>query len=230
MARDDIFLTRHSSIPSIGEGQPDRAIINRLGIQVVTDFFTQLCLSGLTYHVQVGTEDAGVAATGAMDDQLAFMLVDQSAGYALIPLLYEINVGVLAGGTIAMSMLELDKGKNRYSAGGAAFVPANLNNQSAAGAFAGTAYICPADITPAAKSAVPLSVELARRTWTEDALADTIGYPGTWDPCVYSVKSRPMAIGHGTCSLIGHHGSATADMTSYGVLQFAQLSIAQVAI
>ena len=228
MSRDDVFLVRNSSIPAISEAVAERAIINRLGMQVVVDFFTQLALSGLTYHVQAGTEDAGVAFTTAMDDALVSLLADNNAGYALIPLLMEVNPGVLAGATLAQSMLELDMAKKRYSSGGTAFTPRNLHAQAPA-SFNGVAYVCgSSDIVAAAKTAVPDSVELARKTYTEDALADTIGYPGAWEPAVYSARLRPLAVTYGVSSLIGHVGSAAADMTGYAVLQFGQLSIAQV--
>ena len=230
MSRDDIFITRHSSLPAISEAVPERAIVNRMGMQIVVDFYTQLCLSGLTYHMQAGAEDAGVALTGALDDQLAFILADNNAGYAMLPLLYEVNPGVLAGATIAQAMLEIDKAKARYNSGGTAFVPANLNNDGDAPAASGVFYTCAADVVTLAKSAVPLSVELARKTYTEDALADTIGYPGTWDPCVYSCRARPLSVINGVGSIVAQAGSPTADMTGYGVLQFAQLSTAQVNI
>ena len=230
MSRDDIFLTRHSSIPAISEAVAERAIINRMGMQIVCDFYTQLCLSGLTYHMQAGTEDAGVALTGALDDTLAFILADNPAGYAMIPLLYEVNPGVLAGVTILQAMLEIDKAKARYSSGGTAYVPANLNNDGDAAAASGVFYVCAADIVALAKSAVPLSVELARKTFTEDALADTIGYPGAWDPCVFSARSRPLALINGVGSIVAQAGGPTADATGYGVLQFAQLTTAQVNI
>ncbi len=228
MAREDPFIVRHSALPPISEATAERAVINRIGVQIMIPFLEQLVLSGLAYHVQAGTEDAGVAFTTAMDDALVSMLVDNNAGYAMIPLLFEVNPGVLAGATLAMAMLEVDMAKKRWSANGTAFTPRNLHAQAPA-SFNGVAYVCGAtDITAAAKTAVPDSVELARKSYTEDALADTIGYPGTWDPCVYSAGKRPILVTYGVASLIGHVGSATADMTGYGVLQFAQLSIAQV--
>ena len=224
MSREDIFLVRQTSIPAVGESVQERAVINRFGFQVVTDFFTQLVLSGLAYHMQIGTEDAGICSTTAMDDALVWMLADNLAGHAMIPLLYEVNIGVLAGATIAMSMLEVDKAKARYSSQGTAFVPANMRSDdphTAQGVFYTTAAAA-TGIIAAAKSAVPDSVELARRTWTEDALADTIGYPGTWDPCVYSIKSRPATVLVDASSILCHNGAASADTTGYGVLQFAQ--------
>lgn len=219
-------------LPPIAESVAERAIINRLGMQVVADFFTQIVLSGLGFAVQAGEEDAGFTATGAIDDQLASLLIDQTTGYAIIPMRYEANPGVVAGATLAMAMLELDLGKVRYSSGGTAYVPRNLNSQSAAGAASGvTAYVAGAsDVVPAAKSSGTASQELAHIDWIEDALANTIGYPGAWQRDVYSVRQHPMRVAHGPCSLIGHLGSATADLTGYARIEFAQFTVAQVAI
>lgn len=227
MSRDDVFQVRHSSLPAQAEGTEVPAVINRLGLTVVVDFFTQLALSGLTYHVQMGTEDAGVAFTTSIDDQLVSMLADNNAGYSMIPLLFTVNPGVVAGATLAMAMLEVDMAKLRYSANGTLFVPRNLHAQAPA-SFNGVAYVAgSSDITTLAKSAVPDSVELARKDYIEDALANTIGYPGAWDSCVYSVKQRPMVATYGVSSLIGHVGSASADLTGYAVIEMAQLAIAQ---
>ena len=219
-------MVRHSSIPAISEAVAERAIINRMGMQIVVDFFDQLILSGLGYHVQLGTEDAGVASTTAIDDQLASMVIDNNAGYAMIPLLYEVTPGVLATATLVQAMLEVDMAKKRYSSGGTAYVPRNLHAQAPA-SLNGAAYVG-ADVTTLAKTAVPDSVELARKFFIEDAIADSLGYPGAWEACVYSVKQRPMSITYGVGSVVGHFGSATADVTGYAVIEVAQLAIAQV--
>ena len=226
MSREDVFLVRHSSIPAISEAVAERAIINRMGMQIVVDFFDQLILSGLAYHMQLGTEDAGVNSTTAIDDQLASMVIDNNAGYAMIPLLYEVTPGVLATATLVQAMLEVDMAKKRYSSGGTAYVPRNLHAQAPA-SLNGAAYVGP-DVTILAKTAVPDSVELARKFFIEDAIADSLGYPGAWEECVYSVKQRPMSITYGVGSVVGHFGSATADVTGYAVIQVAQLAIAQV--
>ena len=226
MSREDVFLVRHSSIPAISEAQAERAIMNRMGMQIVVDFFDQLVLSGLAYHMQFGTEDAGVASTTAIDDQLSSLVVDNNAGYAMIPLLYEVTPGVLATATLVQAMLEVDMAKKRYSSGGTLYVPRNLHAQAPA-SLNGAAYVG-ADITILAKTAVPDSVELARKFYIEDTIADSLGYPGAWEECVYSVKQRPMSITYGVGSVVGHFGAATADVTGYAALQVAQLSIAQV--
>ena len=226
MARDDVFIVRQSSLPAVGESNNERAVINRMGFQVVTDFLVQLTLSGYAYHMQLGTEDAGVNSTTAIDDQRASMVADNVAGKAMIPLLYEVTPGVISTATLVQAMLELDKDKVRYTSGGTAYVPANLrgdDNNAASGSF----YVGP-DVTIAAKSAVPNSVEFARKFFTEDALADTIGYPGAWSPEVYSARTRPIAVLLDAASIVGHFGSASADVTGYAVIQFAQFDKALV--
>jgi hypothetical protein len=220
-SRDDIFLVRASSIPAVGESNQERGILNRMGAQIVTDLLTQMILSGYAYHMQGGTEDAGIAATVAIDDQLCTMLADNSAGNAMIPLLYEVNIGVLAAATIVTAMLEIDKDKIRYDSTGNAFVPANLRTDDPNSAN-GNFYVGP-DVTLAAKSAIPNSVELARKDYIEDALADSLGYPGTWATKVYDIATRPAVVLIDESSFIGHCGSASAnDTTGYYVLQFAQ--------
>ena len=227
MARDDPFLVRHNTIPAVAESTAVRAIINRMGIQIVTDFFTQLTLSGFAYHMQAGTEDAGDGMTSTIDDVLVAMVADNSAGNAMIPLLYETTPGVVADtADLAMAMLEVDKDKIRWAndASGTAFVPANLRSDDPNAASGFFRIMEGAGIVTAAKSAVPNSVELARKDFLENELADTIGYPGTWDTVVYSVRTRPMCVLIDASSIVGHFGSAAALMTGYCVLQFAQFS------
>ena len=44
------------------------------------------------------------------------------------------------------------------------------------------------------------------------------------NPVVYSAKNRPLAVVHDAGSLVVHHGATTADVTGYGVIQFAQFA------
>ncbi len=227
MAREDPFLVRHNTIPAVAESTAVRAVINRLGVQVVTDFFTQLTLSGFAYHMQAGTENAGDGMTNVIDDVLVAMIADNTAGNAMIPLLYETTPGVVAAtAVLAMAMLEVDKDKARWAddASGTAFTPANLRSDDPNAASGNFRIMEGAGVVAAAKSAVPNSVELARKDFLEDALANTIGYPGAWDTVVYSIRTRPMCVLVDASSIVGHFGSATALLTGYCVLQFAQFS------
>ena len=227
MSREDPFVSRFTAFPKVGESQRQPAIVNSMGFQVAVDFFTQLALSGFTYHIQVGTEDAGATFTTAIDDALATMLVDQSAGSAMIPLHYEVNPGVQAAATLIMAMLEMDKEIIRFASGGTAVTPENLNGLDR-NAHSGAAYISGgSDVVAATKSAVPDSVELARRVYTEDALTDSIGYPGGWNATVYDVHQNQVAVATDASAFVLHAGSAAADLTGYATFAWAQFPVAQ---
>jgi hypothetical protein len=221
MGRDDPFMVRDTTLDPRVSGTRGEAVVNRLGFQTQVDFLTQMVLSGFGFHIQAGTEDAGVAATAAIDDELAFILADNRAGNVMIPLLYEVTPGSVADTfVLLMAMLEADKEKARYASGGTVFVPENMNG-SDQNTFSGVAY-AGGDVIPAAKSAVPDSVELARRFFYEDTLAAKIGYAGWHKSEVYTARKRPLCVLHDASSIVGHLGSTTALATGYGVLQLLQ--------
>lgn len=223
MAREDVFRVRHTSWPAVGESNAEQAIINRAGLQVVTDFVTQLILGGWAYHIQAGTEDAPVASTAAIDDELAFMLVDQNVGYAMLPLALQTVIANWTTGTLFNTMLEADKDKKRYSSGGTAFVPANLRGDDLH-SFNGVAYTVTADIVALAKSAVPNSVELWRGGVIEDAQATPDGAAAALGGNArYSIRKDPFIVLTDASSFVIHHGATTADANSYGNFQFAQV-------
>lgn len=221
MGRDDPFQTRYTGLDVRNSGSRQEAAINRNQMMIVTDFYAQMILSGFGFHVQAGTENAGAAATDTIDDQLAFTLIDQNAGYAMLPVLYQITPGVVANSTVILqAMLEADKEKKRYTSGGTAFVPENMSGGDQA-AFAGVAY-AGGDVISLAKSAVPDSMELARKDYIENSLNTKIGYPGMWDATIYSAYERPACVLLDDASLIGHLGSTTALATGYAAMQIIQ--------
>jgi len=223
MARDDVFLVRHSGIPPIGEGQPDRAIINRFGALIVVDLYTQLLLSGFCFHMQTGTEDAPITTNGPLDDTKPVIVADCNSG-AMMPLLFEVNTVAHSTSTLIAAMLEADMDKLRWSSGGTVYVPEQMNKAAtSAAAAAGIFYtIEGSDIVAAAKTAVPASVELGRKQYSEDAIADPAGAMGSWVADVFNCKNRTPVILTNPGSLCGHFGSATADITGHAVLEFAQ--------
>lgn len=219
MARDDVFLVRHNSIPAVGESNPERAVLNRMGFQVVVDFFTQMILSGYAYHMQLGTEDAPINSTTSIDDQLVWAVIDNNAGYAMLPFGAQVLIANWTTATLVNTMLEVDKDLKRYSSGGTAYVLANLRGDDP-NSFNGAAYVG-TDVTVAAKSAVPNSVELFRGTVVEDAQAT----PAAADATIafqYSARVNPTIVTVDASSILLHHGAATADVSSYGSLQVIQ--------
>lgn len=220
MSREDGFLVRHSSWPAVGESNGERAVVNRLGSAVVTDFITQLILGGWAYHMQLGTEDAPINSTTAIDDELVWAVVDNNAGYATIPLAAQVVIANWTTATLVNAMLEIDKSKKRYSSGGTAYTPANLRGDSPR-SFNGAAYVG-TDITALAKSAVPASVELWRGLVVEDAQAT----PAAGDASImfeFTARKHVTGVLVDASSLVLHFGATTADVAGYGLLQFAQV-------
>ncbi len=214
------FQIRHTTIPAVGESSDDRAIANRIGSIVVTDFFAQLILSGFAYHMQFGTEDAPQNFWASCDDTDFVLLADNAAGKAMMPLHCRVTLEALSAGNSALAYLEVDKAKVRYSASGTAYVPANLRSDdphSAEGSFywgidsAGTA---------AAKSAVPDSVELARHLYFENNVATGSG-DETENIPLYAVSRDPACAIIGVGSVLLHVGASSLN-TGYATLQFAQ--------
>ena len=224
MARDDVFLVRHSALPPIGEGQPERAIVNRFGAAIVVDLFTQFLFSGFCFHIQTGTEDAPITTNGPLDDTKPVIVADCNSG-AMMPLLAEVNVQAHSNSTLIGALLEADMDKLRWASGGTVYVPEQMNKAAtSAAAAAGIFYtIEGSDIVAAAKTAVPASIELARAQLSEDAIGDPAGamFAQLGAP-LFTVKRQIPVILTNPGSLCLHFGSATVDITGYAALEFAQ--------
>ena len=228
MARDDVFRVRSSSFPAIGEGVGEQAIINKQGITIVADYFDQMVLSGRGYHMQVGAESVPVAGTVAIEDTLVTILADSAAGNIMIPMLYEVNFDLADTSLFGEALLEVDKLKVRYSSGGATFVPANLRSDDINSANGEFKVQSGAGIIAAAKSAVPDSVELARKSYFEDVITDPTTGKMAINPIVYSVKERPICVIVDAGSILGNLGAGTADILGFQVLQFVQFPKSEV--
>lgn len=203
--------------PNLSGGQP-RA--NRRREQVVADFWTQMLFDGRLYHIQIGTEDAPVASTAAIDDELVWALLDNNAGYALLPFAAQVRIANWTTATITNAMIEADLAKKRYSSGGTGFTPRNMR-ADAPYSFNGNGYVG-TDITALAKSAVPDSVELKRGLNVEDAQATPDAAAANIE-FNYNARLDALAAIVGLGSLLLHFGATTADVNGYGFLQAVQL-------
>ena len=227
MARDDVFLVRQDSWPAVGESTAERAVVNRLGSLVVTDFYTQLALGGWAYHIQIGALSTAVAGTAALTALIGVGVVDNNAGYVTLPLHGEMHIATYSTATNFLSLLEADMAKKRYSSGGTAITPRNLRSDTPR-TYNGAAYNNTGTLVLAAASAAPHTLELGRGVGSEDAQPATTftdrGPHFLWD--VRSAGHPVFLVDAG--SIVLHHGSSTATDTMYGNLQFAQLDKAQV--
>ena len=131
------------------------------------------------------------------------------------------NIVDLTTSTLALAMIEVDRLIARYSSGGTAYVPENLRTDPPRVAVGGAFYIGAPDITLAAKTAVPGSIELWRHNFGNDALATQL-YQEILN-VKFSLRTDPFAVVVGLGSIIAHFGAATADATGYNMMDVIQL-------
>ena len=222
----EIGIVRQNSYQNYSEGQERPARLNRRGELVVTDFFTQCILDGRTFHMQLGTEDAPINTTTSIDDQLSFGVADNPVGYAMIPVYFACSVATWTTATLLNTMLEIDRALARYSSGGTAYVPENLRTDRPRAAVGGSFYVG-TDVTVAAKTAVPGSIELWRHTGSEDNVGTSTGAENQ-NLAQYTAKIHPVAVMVGVSSAVLHFGTASADATGYGLFDFIQLPVESV--
>ena len=217
----EIGTVRQNSYSNWSEGQERSARLNRRGELVTIDFLTQLILDGRVFHMQLGTEDAPINSTTVIDDQLSFGVADNALGFTMIPLHYACSVATWTTSTLINVMLEIDRALNRYSSGGTAYVPENLRTDRPRAAVGGAFYVG-TDVTIAAKTAVPGSIELWRHVGAEDNVGTSTGAENI-NAVQYTFRTHPIAAIVGVGSAVLHFGVATADVTGYGLFDFGQL-------
>lgn len=218
----EIGRVRQNSYENYSEGQDRLARLNRRAELVVVDVWDQFVFDGRAFQMQLGTEDAPINTTTSIDDQLSWWVVDNAVGYALIPAYVEHHVVDFTTATLIHSMIELDRGTARYSSGGTAYVPENLRLDRPRAAVGGS-FVVGTDVTVAAKTAVPQSLEIARRVISNDAVATQTGAENSFH--IWSAKTAITAVLIDGDSLVGHFGAATADATGYGTVMFVQIPV-----
>jgi hypothetical protein len=209
-----------TSLRSLQDERKTRANLDEYGNVITIDFLRWLSLIGKVYTLFLGTEDAPIDSTTALDDALVWGLVDVPSGTTIVPMRAEAHIATLATATSPEMMLEIDRSKVRYTSGGTAFTPLNMRTSKANGS--GVAAYVGTDITVAAKSA-GASVEFTRMMVGEDAKATS-----TWDENLNFIwdlaNDLGMPVLDGPASWLLHFGAATADVTGYGMMKFAELT------
>jgi len=206
-----------SNVQKIASGFPAPARAFTDGTLATIDWRMLKVMEGKVFQIQLGTEDAPIASTTSIDDELVWAVVDVPSGYIAIPIRAEAHIATFTTATLVNAMLEVDNGKVRYSSGGTAFTPLNLNTGSSA-ASGCSAYVG-TDITVSAKTSNG-SIEVARMVFTEDAITTSSGDEKCF---IYNDVCPPYV--QGPASILLHFGAATADVTGYGLLRWVELTV-----
>jgi hypothetical protein len=192
------------------------------------DWKQSYVMSGRVFMLQFGAEDAPVASTGSIDDQLAMAIVDVPSGTIIMPLWGQGVVGTWTTGTLINYMIEVDNAKIRRASGGTAFTPICLrtdldNGTGSAGVSGCNAYVSGAsDVVASAKTSGG-SLEIYRES-IEVNVGDAADY---WPKMEYNPVISPLVVG--PASVLVHFG-ASADLTVYGNLMWAELPSANIIV
>ena len=192
------------------------------------DWKQSYVMSGRVFMLQFGTEDAPVASTGSIDDQLAMAIVDVPSGTIIMPLWGQGVVGTWTTGTLINYMIEVDNGKVRRSSGGTAFTPICLrtdldNGTGSAGVSGCNAYVSGAsDVVASAKTSGG-SLEIYRES-IEVNVGDAADY---WPKMEYNPVICPLVVGPASVLVLF---GASADLTVYGNLMWAELPSANIIV
>ena len=208
-----------ANIQKAADGFPVVARAFRDGTLAKMDWRMLKVMEGKVFQIQIGDEDSPVATTTSIADTLVFGVVDVPTGFIAIPIRAECHVATWTTATLVNAMLEVDNGKVRWSSGGTAFTPLNLHTGSS-GASSCPAYVMEgAGIVTAAKTASG-SIEVARMPIGEDAITTATGSEKCF---IYDDVCPPYVVG--PASILLHFGSATADVTGYGLLRWIELTV-----
>tara|TARA_Y100000310_G_scaffold187507_1_gene187544 strand:- start:565 stop:1236 length:672 start_codon:yes stop_codon:yes gene_type:complete len=210
------FVVNQGNPNSANNGSPVAARGNPLGELITMPWYQQAVFDGRVFQVQLGTENAPINSTTAIDDELVWATVDVPATTVIVPVYVEVNVATWTTGTLIDFMLEVDNAANRYSSGGTAFTPLNLNAGSGSTSNC-TAYVG-TDVAASAKTSGG-SLEVARLAGSENAVSTSTGSETQFR---WFVGDQPGPVLAGLSSLLLHFGAASADVTGYGVIQYAE--------
>jgi hypothetical protein len=114
---------RVSMTPSaFGNQSGSPGIADRLGLQVVVDFFEWALAAGMGYQVRAGTITTPLTGDVLITDTAAEFCADAASGLTIIPCYFEVDIEAL-GGTLPQVTA---KAAPAISTAGAAFVPLPL--------------------------------------------------------------------------------------------------------
>jgi len=171
-----------NALAPFGESTFSGGLANRLGQQVVMDFYTHAVLAGAGYQVRAGTLSVPLVGDVLITDTAAEMCVDAAVGTVILPTSANINFNLAAATLFEVA----GKSVATASTAGTAFVPLPLRS-------GGAAAVTTARVQAA--GAVTVTAELATTTLRHFAWGHPIA-AGAW-PTIYDWKPpfSPVLVG-----------------------------------
>ena len=118
----------HDSLSAAAEGTWAAAKGNKLGFQIVMDFYTQMAIEGRVYSIRAGTISAPLVGDQPLIDARAEMAVDCLVGTTIIPVTVIVGINIMPGTANEF------KGQSdaTASSGGDVYTPLNLKSDGVA--------------------------------------------------------------------------------------------------
>jgi len=183
---DQRIFVAHDTVAASGEGAWVPKKGNKLGFEVIVDFYTQMAIEGRAFQVRAGTISVPAVGDIVITDTAADMCVDAALGTTIIPVYCNISYN-LAAGTLFEAA---GKSVATASTVGAAFVPLNLKSD-------GPAAVSTARVAETGSAAVGVTVttEAATTTLRHFSFSQPIA-AGAWDTWYdWTPKSPPVLNG-----------------------------------
>jgi hypothetical protein len=182
-------VVRTDGLQRLSEGMVG-GVANRLGIQVVLDFYSYMAMMGAAFQVRAGTITTPLVGDVVITDAAAEMAVNALAGTTIIPL--EVGIGVrLATGTLHEYAVKSVAG----ASSGTAFVPLPLRTGSQVGTGGVVAASSPAFVAAAGGVTVPAELATTTRRHFEYANPVAAGAGNDVDPLLWTPRVPPILVG-----------------------------------
>src|SRR3990172_12378016 len=94
---DQRIYVAHDSLEAAGENTWMAQKANKLGFEIVVDFYTQMAIEGRVFQVRAGTISVPAVGDIVITDTAADMCVDAALGTTIIPVYFNISYNLAAG-------------------------------------------------------------------------------------------------------------------------------------
>lgn len=181
MSNDTVFVA-HDTLAAGAEGTWAAAKGNKLGFQIVMDFYTQMALEGRVYQVRAGTISVPLVGDIVITDTAAEMAADVTSGTTIIPVQANLSLNLVAQALFESGL----KSVATVSSSGTAFTPLNLKSDGVAAASSARVQ---------AAGAVTVTAELATTTLRHWSVSSPIAFgaqPSTFD---WNPTAPPVLVG-----------------------------------
>ena len=210
---DKRIFVAHDTLAAVGEGQWTNQKGNKLGYEVVMDFYTQMAIEGRCFQVRAGTITTPAVGDIVITDTAADMSADCLTGVTIIPVFLNVSLNLAANTLVEVA----GKSVTGNSTVGAAFVPLPLKSDGPAATS--TARVAE---TGAAAVGVTVPAEAATTTIRHFSWGSPIG-AGAWDTWYDWEPVAPPILTGPRCFYFQIAAGATAGPSYYASFDYIEL-------